>query len=70
MSLRYDLSKIETGVVCPEAGRCAAKFVIEGCKLALAGRVDGISTAPLNKAAMYEQEFVSLDKPSHKTASR
>ena len=54
----YDLSKIQTGVECPEAGRCAAKFVIEGCKLALEGTVDAISTAPLNKAAMHKGGYV------------
>ena len=54
----YDLSLIETGKVCPEAGRCAALFVKAACRLALAGTVDAIATAPLNKAAMHAGGFV------------
>ena len=48
-----DLTQIETGVVGPEAGRCAAEWVIAATKFAVAGSIDAIATAPLNKEAMH-----------------
>ena len=36
------------------AGDGAYRFVVEACRLAKAGKVNGIVTAPLNKAAMHE----------------
>jgi 4-hydroxythreonine-4-phosphate dehydrogenase len=47
-----ELNKIERGKVCPEAGRAAVEWVVKAVDLALAGRIDGIVTAPLNKEAM------------------
>jgi 4-hydroxythreonine-4-phosphate dehydrogenase len=40
------------GKVAPEAGRAAVEYVLRAADLALAGEVDGIVTAPLNKEAM------------------
>ena len=47
-----DLGKIEPGRVCAEAGRGAVGWVMAAADLALAGRLDGVVTAPLNKEAM------------------
>ena len=51
--IKHDETKFKTGVVCPEAGRCAAEWVIEAVKLAKANRIAAIATAPLNKEAMH-----------------
>ncbi|NLG96944.1 MAG: 4-hydroxythreonine-4-phosphate dehydrogenase PdxA [Chloroflexi bacterium] len=40
------------GQVSASSGRAAVEYVFSACDLALAGRVDAIVTAPLNKAAM------------------
>jgi len=50
----YDMASMKQGEVCAEGGRCAAKWVIEAVHLAMANRVDGIVTAPLNKEAMHK----------------
>ena len=47
-----DLSKIEVGKVCAEAGRLAGTWMMEAVDLAMGGRIDGIVTAPLNKEAL------------------
>lgn len=47
-----DAGTWEKGRVSPEAGRAAAEWVIEAVRLAMADRIDGIVTAPLNKEAM------------------
>jgi 4-hydroxythreonine-4-phosphate dehydrogenase len=47
-----DHEKVVMGRVCPEAGRAAAEWVIEAVRLAKAGRIGAIVTAPLNKEAM------------------
>jgi 4-hydroxythreonine-4-phosphate dehydrogenase len=47
-----DVTKIIQGEVCSEAGRGAVEWVITGVDLAVADRIDGIVTAPLNKEAM------------------
>ena len=46
------LAEVEVGVLSGTAGDGAYRFVVEACRLAKAGAVDGIVTAPLNKAAM------------------
>jgi len=46
------LEDIELGVLSSKAGDAAYRFVVEACRLARNGEVDGIVTAPLNKAAM------------------
>lgn len=45
------------GEVSPEAGRAAVECVLQACDLAMAGRVDAVVTAPLNKAAMHAAGF-------------
>ena len=47
-----DMDQIEMGEVCCESGRAAAEWVIRAVDLAMANRIDGIVTAPLNKEAM------------------
>ncbi len=47
-----DLGKLRYGVVDPMCGRAAVDYVRKGIQLALAGAVDGIVTAPLNKESM------------------
>ncbi len=41
------------GVLDPEAGEAAVQYVFAAIDLALAGLVDAVATAPLNKAAMH-----------------
>lgn len=53
----YDLGNAPSascppGEVCAASGRAAVEYVLAACDLALAGEVDGIVTAPLNKEAM------------------
>ncbi|MBD8660607.1 4-hydroxythreonine-4-phosphate dehydrogenase PdxA [Frigoribacterium sp. CFBP 8754] len=47
------LADVPVGELSPEAGDGAYRFVVEACRLAREGEVDGIVTAPLNKAAMH-----------------
>ena len=49
-SLTWD--EVTPGVVCPAAGRAAAEYVLKAGELALAGEVEAVVTAPLNKDAM------------------
>src|SRR3954466_1432403 len=44
---------LSAGAISAEAGDAAARYVIRACALARAGEIDGIVTAPLNKAAMH-----------------
>ena len=46
------LADVPVGQLDPRAGDGAYRFVVEACRLARDGAVDGIVTAPLNKAAM------------------
>jgi 4-phospho-D-threonate 3-dehydrogenase / 4-phospho-D-erythronate 3-dehydrogenase len=46
------LADVPVGELSPAAGDGAYRFVVEACRLAREGQVDGIVTAPLNKAAM------------------
>jgi 4-hydroxythreonine-4-phosphate dehydrogenase len=50
--IAVDVLQVQLAKVCPEAGRAAAEWVMAGIDLALANRIDGIVTAPLNKEAM------------------
>ena len=45
------------GVISPVSGRAAVEYVFAACDLAMAGAVDAIVTAPLNKAAMFAAGF-------------
>ncbi|APU19749.1 4-hydroxythreonine-4-phosphate dehydrogenase PdxA [Actinoalloteichus sp. GBA129-24] len=47
------LADVPAGAVHPRAGDAAVRFVKAACALARDGQVDGIVTAPLNKAAMH-----------------
>jgi 4-hydroxythreonine-4-phosphate dehydrogenase len=47
------LAQVQAGQLDPAAGDGAYRFVVAACALARAGKVDGIVTAPLNKAAMH-----------------
>lgn len=47
------LADVPLGELSAAAGDGAYRFVVEACRLARAGEVDGIVTAPLNKAAMH-----------------
>ncbi|SEP68477.1 4-hydroxythreonine-4-phosphate dehydrogenase PdxA [Microlunatus flavus] len=47
------LAEVAVGELSPVAGDGAYRFVVEACRLARDGVVDGIVTAPLNKAAMH-----------------
>lgn len=47
------LKDVPSGEISANAGDGAYRFVVEACKLAKAGIIDGIVTAPLNKAAMF-----------------
>ena len=47
------LADVPVGRLSAEAGDAAYRFVVEACRLAREGLVDGIVTAPLNKAAMH-----------------
>ncbi|HKG48820.1 MAG TPA: 4-hydroxythreonine-4-phosphate dehydrogenase PdxA [Actinomycetales bacterium] len=46
------LADVPVAQLSPVAGDGAYRFVVEACRLAREGQVDGIVTAPLNKAAM------------------
>lgn len=50
--LTLDRGQVVEGAVSAEAGRAAAEWVIAAVDLAMANKVDGIVTAPLNKEAM------------------
>lgn len=47
------LKHVPLGEIHPDAGDGAYRYVVEACTLAKAGVIDGIVTAPLNKAAMH-----------------
>ena len=47
------LDDVAFGELSPAAGDGSYRFVVEACRLAKTGEVDGIVTAPLNKAAMH-----------------
>ncbi|MFP7834942.1 4-hydroxythreonine-4-phosphate dehydrogenase PdxA [Marisediminicola sp. LYQ134] len=47
------LADVKLGELSAQAGDGSYRFVVEACRLAREGEVDGIVTAPLNKAAMH-----------------
>lgn len=47
------LKHVTLGEIHPDAGDGAYRFVVEACRLAKEGKIQGIVTAPLNKAAMH-----------------
>ena len=52
-----DPAQIALGRVSAAAGAAAVDYVIQACDLAMAGTVDGVVTAPLNKEAMHLAGF-------------
>ncbi|HUX87373.1 MAG TPA: 4-hydroxythreonine-4-phosphate dehydrogenase PdxA [Chloroflexota bacterium] len=52
-----DLTTIAVGQVQPAAGKAAAECVIKATELALAGEIDAIATAPLNKDALNQAGY-------------
>jgi len=52
-----DLSSIVPGQVQPAAGKAAAECVIAAAELALAGKINAIATAPLNKDALNQAGY-------------
>jgi 4-hydroxythreonine-4-phosphate dehydrogenase len=52
-----DLGAIVPGKVQPAAGKAAAECVIKATELALAGSIDAIATAPLNKDALNQAGY-------------
>ena len=57
-----DVLKTKPAMVDPRCGRAAYDCVLSAAELALAGRVEGITTAPLNKAAMHQ---AGIEYPGH-----
>ena len=47
-----DLSGLKPGMVQPEAGKAAFEYIQRAIELAMAGEVDAIATAPINKEAL------------------
>ncbi len=45
------------GQVSPASGRAAVEYVFQACDLAMAGQVDAVVTAPLNKLSMNQAGF-------------
>ena len=57
-----DLSQVVPGVVDARAGRAAHAFLTAAARLALAGRIDAITTLPLNKLALHQS---GVSHPGH-----
>ena len=53
-----ELADAPVGQVSAGAGRAAAEYVMRACDLALAGQVEAVVTAPLNKEAMHRAGFL------------
>jgi len=52
-----DPAQVQVGVVDPALGAAAVRYTREAARLALAGEIDGIVSAPLNKEAMRAAGF-------------
>lgn len=52
-----DPAACPVGEISAAAGNAAVEYVFAGCDLAMAGAVDAVVTAPLNKAAMHAAGF-------------
>lgn len=57
LDIPTDRARVQIGVEGPESGRAAVESVRRAVALALAGEVDAIATAPLNKRAMHLAGF-------------
>lgn len=54
--------EVPIGVIDPRAGRAAYDYLVASTRAALAGQLEAITTAPLNKAALHA---AGLDYPGH-----
>ena len=59
---RNDVAEVSIGAIDQRAGQAAYDCLVAATKAALAGHIDGICTAPLNKAAL---RAAGLDYPGH-----
>ncbi len=57
-----DLSRVAPGMVDARAGRAAYAFLTTAARLALDGRIDAITTLPLNKQALHQS---GVNHPGH-----
>jgi 4-hydroxythreonine-4-phosphate dehydrogenase len=57
MTMIGDMSLLPLGQVSPMGGNAAVQYVRKAVDLALSGGVQGIATAPINKAAIHEAGF-------------
>jgi 4-hydroxythreonine-4-phosphate dehydrogenase len=57
-----DLSDVKPGRVDARAGRAAHDFLVAATDLALAGRIDAVTTLPLNKEGLYQ---AGIKHPGH-----
>jgi 4-phospho-D-threonate 3-dehydrogenase / 4-phospho-D-erythronate 3-dehydrogenase len=57
-----DLSQVAPGIVDARAGRAAYEFLTSAARLALKGRIDAITTLPLNKLALHQAR---VSHPGH-----
>jgi 4-hydroxythreonine-4-phosphate dehydrogenase len=57
-----DLSRVAPGIVDPRAGRAAFDFLVMAADLAIDGRIDAITTLPLNKQSLHQ---AGVDHPGH-----
>ena len=57
-----DLSQVAPGVVDARAGRAAYEFLTTAARLAMDGRIDAITTLPLNKLALHQS---GVSHPGH-----
>jgi 4-hydroxythreonine-4-phosphate dehydrogenase len=57
-----DLSQVAPGTVDARAGRAAYEFLTTAARLALDGRIDAITTLPLNKLALHQS---GVNHPGH-----
>ncbi len=53
-----ELAEAPVGQVSAGAGRAAVEYVMRACDLAMAGQVEAVVTAPLNKEAMHRAGFL------------
>ena len=53
-----ELAETPVGEVSAGAGRAAVEYVMRACDLAMAGQVEAVVTAPLNKEAMHRAGFL------------
>jgi 4-phospho-D-threonate 3-dehydrogenase / 4-phospho-D-erythronate 3-dehydrogenase len=57
-----DLAQVAPGIVDARAGRAAHEFLTTAARLALEGRIDAITTLPLNKMALHQS---GVSHPGH-----